>query len=80
MAAVTLTLRLSAKPRIGMRTLWRQAARSDASIIETGSFIPLEIWELYRHVTIAKVVVLLLNIAIVAYLIFEVSRSRKSSK
>jgi uncharacterized membrane protein (DUF2068 family) len=42
------------------------------SIIVTGSFIPLEIWELFRHFTIVKTVVIVLNVAIVWYLIIRV--------
>jgi uncharacterized membrane protein (DUF2068 family) len=40
--------------------------------IITGSLIPLEIFEIHRHPTVAKVIVLLLNIAIVAYLIVRI--------
>ena len=42
------------------------------SIIVTGSFIPLEIWELFRHFTVVKTIVIVLNVAIVWYLITRV--------
>ncbi len=40
--------------------------------IITASLVPLEVWELFRRPTIGKAVVLLANIAIVAYLIWHV--------
>lgn len=46
------------------------------TIIMTTSFIPLEIYELRHHVTTAKIVVLLINIAVVAYLIYELRRNQ----
>jgi uncharacterized membrane protein (DUF2068 family) len=39
------------------------------SIIVTGSFIPLEIWELAKHFSVAKTIVIILNVTIVWYLI-----------
>lgn len=44
------------------------------TIIVTASFLPLEIYEVFRHVTIAKAVALLINIAVVVYLGWEVRR------
>jgi len=44
--------------------------------IITASLVPLEIFEIYRHPTIAKVVVLLLNIAIVGYLVVRIRKQR----
>jgi uncharacterized membrane protein (DUF2068 family) len=46
------------------------------TIITTGSFLPLEIYELVRHATIAKGVALVVNIAVVVYLVWELRRSR----
>jgi len=46
------------------------------TIIVTGSFIPLEFYELVRHATVAKGTVLLLNVAVVAYLAMNVRRDR----
>src|SRR6476646_1534223 len=39
------------------------------SVVVTGSFIPLEVWELFRHFSAVKVVVIIVNVAIVVYLI-----------
>ena len=47
------------------------------TIIVTGSFLPLELYELARHASLAKLLVILINIAIVAYLIVHVRRERK---
>jgi uncharacterized membrane protein (DUF2068 family) len=39
------------------------------TIFATGSFIPLEVYELYEHFSVTKVVVLVVNVAVVAYLV-----------
>lgn len=48
------------------------------TIIVTASFLPLEFYEVFHAATIAKGVALLLNIAVVVYLIWEV-RSRPAA-
>jgi uncharacterized membrane protein (DUF2068 family) len=50
------------------------------TIIATSSFIPLEIYELTKRVSSAKLVVLLLNVAVVVYLVIELSRNRKNHR
>jgi len=44
------------------------------TIITTAGLIPLEVYEIHRHVTAVKTVVLLINVAIVIYLIVRVRR------
>ena len=44
------------------------------TIIVTTSFLPLEVYELARRISAAKVAVILVNIAILAYLIVSVRR------
>jgi uncharacterized membrane protein (DUF2068 family) len=44
--------------------------------IVTFSFIPLEIYELVRRTTFTRGLVLLLNIAVVIYLVFDLRRTR----
>jgi uncharacterized membrane protein (DUF2068 family) len=44
--------------------------------ITTAGLIPLEIYELVHHLTIAKIVILVINVAIVAYLIARVRGRR----
>ena len=48
------------------------------TIITTSSFIPLEIYEVARHMSAASAIVLLLNITVVIYLIVELFRKRGS--
>jgi uncharacterized membrane protein (DUF2068 family) len=47
------------------------------TIITTSSFLPLEIYEIVRHATVAKVVALLVNIVVVVYLVRELKRYPK---
>jgi uncharacterized membrane protein (DUF2068 family) len=46
------------------------------TIVSTASLLPLEVYEIVKHVSVAKIVVLLANIAIVVYLVMEVRRTR----
>jgi uncharacterized membrane protein (DUF2068 family) len=49
--------------------LWLQKRWAEYfTIFATGSFIPLEVYELYKHLSATKVAVLVVNIAVVAYL------------
>lgn len=43
------------------------------TVIITSSLVPVEVYEIYRHFSDAKVVVLALNVAIVLYLIYHMS-------
>jgi uncharacterized membrane protein (DUF2068 family) len=47
------------------------------TIITTGSFLPLEVYEIIHHVTAAKIVALVINIAVVVYLVWEIRRYPK---
>lgn len=56
------------------------------TVIATGSLIPIECYEIYLHPNLVKVVVLILNIAIVVYLAYRIVhqaakevKSRRSS-
>jgi uncharacterized membrane protein (DUF2068 family) len=42
------------------------------TVIITSSLVPLEIYEIYRHPSALKVAVLIINLAIVAYLIYRI--------
>jgi len=42
------------------------------TIVITGSLIPVEIYEIYRHPTPARILLLILNIAVVAYLVYRI--------
>lgn len=47
------------------------------TMITTSSFLPLEIYEIIRHPTIAKCVAVVINVAVVIYLVWEVRRHPK---
>ena len=61
----------------GIGLLLRKRWAEYFTIISTGALLPLEIYELAKHVTIAKVIVLAVNAAIVWYLIVRVRRDRR---
>jgi uncharacterized membrane protein (DUF2068 family) len=65
----------------GMGLLLRKHWAEYFTIITTGAFIPLEIYEVARHFTITKLVVTVVNVLIVWYLVARVrSRSKRSFK
>jgi uncharacterized membrane protein (DUF2068 family) len=47
------------------------------TIIVTSSFLPLEVYELTKRISAPRIIVLLLNVAVVAYLVVELFRNRK---
>jgi uncharacterized membrane protein (DUF2068 family) len=49
------------------------------TIITTSSLLPIEIYEIMRRVSIGKILALVVNLAVVAYLIYELRRYRKQS-
>ena len=49
------------------------------TVIITSSLIPFEIFEIYRHPSIAKVLLLVVNIVVVAYLIYRIRAQRSPS-
>jgi len=50
------------------------------TIIITSSLVPVEIYELYRHPTGAKILVLILNIAVVIYLLYRIRTHKQCFK
>lgn len=63
----------------GVGLLLRKHWAEYFTIISTGAFIPLEVYELVRHFTVTKLVVTLVNVLIVWYLVVRVrSRSKRS--
>jgi uncharacterized membrane protein (DUF2068 family) len=50
------------------------------TIIATSSFIPLEIYEIVHHANITKVLVLLINAAVVWYLAWELRRYKEPDR
>jgi uncharacterized membrane protein (DUF2068 family) len=64
----------------GFGLLFRKRWAEYFTIITTAGLIPLEVYELIRHVTAAKIVVFLINVAIVVYLIAHLNESRREGK
>ena len=60
----------------GVALLARWSWSHGFAIFVTGSFIPFEIVELARHANARRAIVLVLNVAIVAYLAMRVVRAR----
>jgi uncharacterized membrane protein (DUF2068 family) len=56
----------------GVGLLLRKRWAEYFTIITTAGFIPLEIYEIFHHLTAAKIVILVVNVAIVVYLIGRV--------
>jgi uncharacterized membrane protein (DUF2068 family) len=50
------------------------------TVVITASLIPFEAWELYRHPTAVKVLVLLINLAVVAYLLYRIREERPATQ
>ena len=59
----------------GTALLLRKRWAEYFTIITTAGLIPLEIYEITRHATAAKTGVLIINVAIVVYLVLRVRRS-----
>jgi uncharacterized membrane protein (DUF2068 family) len=61
--------------------LWMQKRWGEyASIVITTSFIPIELYELTKHFSAAKVVMIALNVAVVAYLVVRVLSERRGRR
>ena len=50
------------------------------TIIITSSLIPVEIYEIHHHPSAVKIVVLIINIAVVIYLLYRIRRDKHTSK
>jgi uncharacterized membrane protein (DUF2068 family) len=61
----------------GVGLALRQRWAEYFTIIATSSFIPLELYEIFfRHYSMMKLLLLLINVAVVAYLVWELRRFR----
>ena len=60
----------------GVGLLMRKHWAEYFTVISTAVFIPLEVYELFKHFTAVKVGVLAINVAIVWYLIARIRRRR----
>jgi uncharacterized membrane protein (DUF2068 family) len=59
-----------------LRKVWAEYV----TLILTASFLPWELFEIIRHVTWLRIVLMLLNIAVVVYLVFYVQMSVRKRK
>ena len=50
------------------------------TILTTASLLPLELYEIAKRFSTAKIFVLLVNIAVVVYLVYEVRRTRNAHR
>jgi len=64
----------------GTGLLLRKTWAEYFTIITTAGLIPLELYEIVRHMTVAKIGVLIVNIAIVVYLVLRVRQRRNASR
>jgi len=59
--------------------LWLQRRWGEwATVIITGLLIPVEVYEVFRHPSILKVLVLVVNAAVVGYMIYRIRTSEKT--
>lgn len=63
----------------GAGLAFRKSWAEYLTIITTASLLPLEVYELAKHASIGKVLALVINLAVVIYLVLEIRRSRKPS-
>jgi len=63
----------------GVGLAWRQRWAEYLTIVTTASLLPLEVYELAKHASIGKGLALVINLAVVVYLVVEIRRSRKPS-
>jgi uncharacterized membrane protein (DUF2068 family) len=61
----------------GMGLWFRKRWAEYFTIITTASFLPLEVYELVSRFSGGKVLALVINLAVVAYLVWELRRTRK---
>lgn len=61
----------------GVGLLLRKTWAEYLTVIMTASLLPLEILELYHRLTPARIVVLLINLAIVVYLVWRIRHDRQ---
>jgi uncharacterized membrane protein (DUF2068 family) len=60
----------------GAGLMLRQRWAEYFTVIVTGSLIPLEVYELLRHVTLTRLILIAINVAVVWYLVAVLRRHR----
>jgi uncharacterized membrane protein (DUF2068 family) len=61
----------------GIGLLMRQRWAAWVTLLGTAAFIPLEVWELLKHVSAPRILVLVLNVAVLAYLAHRLRREQR---
>lgn len=61
----------------GMGLVFRKVWAEYVTIVITGSFIPLEVYEMIHHGSWVKAVVIVVNVAIVVYLVLRLRRDNQ---
>lgn len=57
--------------------LWRLKRWGEwVTVVITGSLVPLEVYEIYRHPTAVRVLLALVNLGVVVYLVYRIRRER----
>jgi uncharacterized membrane protein (DUF2068 family) len=50
------------------------------TVVITGSLLPVEVYEIYRHPTAVKILVLVVNLAVVAYLLYRIYKEPRPAR
>ena len=50
------------------------------TVIITSSLVPVEVYEIYRHPTPIKILVIIINIAVVGYLLYRIRSERSEGR
>jgi uncharacterized membrane protein (DUF2068 family) len=59
--------------------LWLQRRWGEwATVVITGLLIPVEVYEIFRHPSAAKILVLIVNMAVVGYLVYRIRTSHET--
>ena len=61
----------------GIGLLMKKRWAEYLTVVVTTSFIPLEIWEMTRHASAPKAITLVLNVAILVYLVVKLKKQRR---
>ncbi len=64
----------------GVGLFFRKRWAEFLTVISTAGLIPLEIYEIFHRPTFSKVLLLAINVAVVAYLIFEIRRLTRTKQ
>jgi uncharacterized membrane protein (DUF2068 family) len=62
----------------GTGLLLRKRWAEYVTVIATGLFIPLELYEVFRSATLIRLAILAINLAILVYLIVQLTRNRRT--